>query len=185
MTTAGFQRSNGIYSYGRTLEMYNLTQAPVAPIVPAEDVSAPKQVNSYWIDNGGSVVAERVRFSGEGAGVAPILHRAPVNIRSTFRGSKVALHACQVSCGQDPDNKSAVITLIQGFPQCLRITACDGLASQSIPRIRVAPGYNPSADVASIAKVESSINQYTITIQANHLFSAQAIPTTLQQFVAK
>ena len=78
-----------------------------------------------------------------------------------------------------------MITLNQGFPQCLRITACDGLVSQSIPWIRVAPGYNLSADVASIPKVASSINQYTITIQGNHSFSAQAIPTPLQQFVAK
>ncbi len=182
---AGFQRSNGIYSNGGTLGLYNVTLVPAAPIVPAEDGSAPKQINAYWSDNGGSVVAERVRFSGEGAGVAPILHRAPINTRSPFRGSKVAIHACQLSCGQDGDNKAAVITLCGGFPQCLRITACDGLVSQSIPWIRVAPGYNLSADVASIPKVASSINQYTITIQGNHSFTSQAIPTPLQQFVGK
>jgi hypothetical protein len=185
ITNAGFMRPNGIYSYGGTLGLYNVTLVPAAPIVPAEDGSAPKQVNAYWIDNGGSVVAERVRFSGEGAGVSPILHRAPVNTRSPYRGSKIAIHACQVSCGQDADVNAAVVTLRGGFPQCLRITACDGLVSLSIPWIRVYPGYNLSSDVTAIGKSASSLSQYTITIQGNQAFTAQQIPTPLQQFVGK
>lgn len=185
IANAGFMRPNGIYSYGGTLGLYNVTLVPAAPLVPAEDGSAPKLVNAYWIENGGSVVAERVRFSGEGAGVAPIIHRAPVNTRSPYRGSKIAIHACQVSCGQDADSKSAVVTLRGGFPQCLRITACDGLVSSSIPWIRVYPGYNLSADVASIMKPASSLSQYTITIQGNQSFTSQPIPTPLQQFVGK
>ena len=173
---AGFLRQNGVYSYGGSLGLSNLTLVPAAPVVPAEDGSAPKTVPAYWIDNGGSVVCDRVRFSGEGAGVPILYHRAPVNLRNPWRGSKVVFDSCQLSCGQDADPTAAVVTLAGGFPQCLRFTGNHGLVSNKIPYIRVAPGYNISADIKAIkASAAASLPMYSISYQNNQTIAAPSV----------
>lgn len=174
---AGFQRPNGVFSYGGTLGLTNLTLVPAAPVVPAEDGSSPKTVKAYWIDNAGSVVCERVRFSGEGAGVPILIHRAPVNLRNPWKGAKVVFNACQLSCGQDGDSTAAVVTLSGGLPQCMRFTACDSLVSNKIPWIRVADGYDLAGDIKAIkAQAAASLPMYTMTFQGNQAISAPMNP---------
>lgn len=180
---AGFQRANGVYSYGGTLGLTNITFVPAAPVVPAEDGSAPKTVKAYWIDNAGTVVSERVRFSGEGAGVPILIHRAPVNLRNPWKGSKVVFNACQLSCGQDADPTAAVVTLSGGWPQCMRFTANDGLVSNKIPLVKVADGYDLATDIKKIkASAAPSVQMYSVTIQGNQIISAP-MPTLLSPFV--
>ena len=178
----GYIRPNGQpYSYGGALGLNNLTLVPCPPLTPMEDGSAPKTINAYWIDNGGTVVCERVRFSGEGGGIPVVLQRAPINTRNPWKGSKVVLNACQVSCGQDADGMAGVVTLKGGFPQHLRITSCDSLVSNHIPVIRVAEGYDLGADVAAIPV--PSLPMYSIILQGNQLYVDQPIPIPLLPFV--
>lgn len=183
ITNKGFPRPGGVYSRGGTVGLSNITFVPAAPIVPKEDGTAPKTVNAYWIENGGNVVCDRIRFGGEGAGVPIINHVAPISLSYPYSGSKVILSACQVSCGQDADGTAAILTVRGGFPQCLRITACDGLISNKIPIVRVADGYNLGSDVQKLAALKTAAAMYSITIQGNQIFASQPIPVPLQPFV--
>ncbi len=179
---AGFARTGGRYSYGGVLSLSNITFVPASPVVPTS--ASPKSVNAYWIKNCGSVVCERVRFGGEGAGVPILIHCAPLNLVNPWSGSKVTFDACQLSCGQDADSHSAVVTVKGGFPQCLRLTACDGVVSNTIPIVKVADNYNMDADVAAItSNAATSVSMYTITMQGNQFYVPKAIPASLQKFV--
>lgn len=183
ITNKGTQLANGTYSRGGTVGLSNITFVPSAPIVPKDDWSAPKTVNAYWIENGGSIVCNRVRFGGEGAGVPIVNHVAPITLTYPYAGAKVILDACQISCGQDADATSAVLTIRNGFPQCFRMTACNGLISTTIPIIRVAPNYNLAADVQKLTVYKTATAMYSITIKGNQIYATQPIPTPLQQFV--
>lgn len=182
ITNKGFQRPNGVYSRGGVVGLNNITFVPAAPVVPKEDGSAPKTVNAFWIENGGSVVCDRVRFGGEGAGVPIINHVAPIALTYPYSGSTIVLSSCQVSCGQDGDSTAAIVTLCGGFPQCFRMTSCYGLISNKIPVIRTGANYNLSADVSKLAALKTAASMASIVIQGNQVFAAP-IPTPLQTFV--
>lgn len=180
----GFARNAGEFASGGSLGLTNNTMVPCPPVVPSDDGKTAKSVSAYWIINEGSVVCSRVRFSGEGAGVPILLHKAPVNLRNPWSGSTVVFNnGCQLSCGQDGDSSAAVITLSGGFPQGMRLESTKGLVSNTIPWVRVASGYDIGKDVANIkARAPASLPMYSITFTGNQSLSAP-LPTVLQQFV--
>lgn len=157
------------------------TLTPAWPTTPSKD-GREKSVKAYWIDNRGSVVCERVRFGGEGAGVPILIHRRPPVLTNPWRGDKVAFCYCQLSCGQDASQDSAVVTLDGGFPQCLHIVGCDGVVSNNIPLARVAPGYDLDADVAAVLKTpKGSLGLYSWLIQGNQIYSPAPLPAALEK----
>lgn len=164
---------------GGVLGLTNNTLTPELAVVNGLNT------NVTWIDNWGSVVCERVRFGGEQAGAPIITHHGDPNLKNPWMGRLISLSNSQLSCGQDANPKSAIITLL-GVPQCIRITGCSGLVSGSIPVIRVAPGYSLDAAVKSISQqAKTSLPMYSIRIEGNQFFTSQPIPQPLQQFVGK
>jgi hypothetical protein len=184
VTNKGTLRNTGEFAFGGSLGLTNNTMVPSQPIVPAEDGSSPKTVKAYWIVNEGSVLCRRVRFSGEGAGVPIVLHKAPINLRNPWAGSTIAFDGgCQLSCGQDGDSTAAIVTVSGGLPQSLRIESSKGLVSNKIPIIRVADGYDVAKDVATIkSKAAPSLPMYSITLSGDQFLYAP-FPSILQQFV--
>lgn len=163
---------------GGVLGLSNFTGTPVMPV----DAQG-KTTIGHWVDNWGSVVADRCRFGGEFAGIPIVLDNGPPNLVNPWKGRKISIANSQVSCGRDIWPESALITL-NGLPQCVRVTGCDGIVSNSIPVIRLAPGYDCAADVASVAaKAKTSQAMYSVVIQGNQFYVSQPVPVPLQPFV--
>jgi len=141
------------------------------------------QIRARWVDNWGSVIADGCRFGGEGGGIPVVYDHGPPNVVNPWMGRKIVISNSQVSCGRNLWPESALITL-EGVPQCVRVTGCAGVVSNTIPLIKVADGYDLAAAVNGITtNAKTSLGMYSIMIQGNQFFAPTPIPVPLQQFV--
>jgi hypothetical protein len=163
---------------GGVLGLSNLVAVPQMPQI--NDGGNLRLANGLWIDNWGSVVADRCQFGGQLGGVPIIVdHGAPV-LTAPWKGRKIVLTNSQVPCGQESNPLSAVITLY-GFPQCIRITGCDSFVSNKIPLIRVGENYDLQAAVDSIkTSAPGSMTMYSIKVEGNQFYSVTPIPRVLE-----
>lgn len=157
----------------------NITFVPEDPIV---SLAQPKSVNAYWIENWGSVVCNRVRFSGEGAGIPTINHMAACQFLYPFAGPMISIENCQVSCGADADPKSAIVTLRHGFPHRLRISGCYGLVSNSIPIVRL-DGYDPTDDMAEVSSSVVLSQTCSYDLSGNQFYVTSDVPPCMQSLL--
>ena len=164
---------------GGVLRLTDFTATPA--LLP--DPMTGEFVRGKWIDNWGSVIADGCRFGGESGGMPVITHNGPPNTVNPWMGRAIIITNSQVCCGQNPWPESSLITL-NGLPQCIRVTACRGITSNTIPLIKVASGYDLAGDVASIsANAAPSLVMYSIVLQGNQFYAPTPIPSPLQQFV--
>lgn len=164
---------------GGVLRLTDFTATPAM----VSDPMTGEMIRGKWIDNWGSVIADGCRFGGEGGGVPVITHNGGPNLVNPWMGKSIVITNSQVCCGQNPWPESSLITL-SGLPQCIRVTGCRGIVSNTIPIVRVSPGYDLASDVASInANAAPSLQMYSITIQGNQFYAPMPLPPALQQFV--
>lgn len=164
---------------GGVLRLTDFTATPA--MIP--DPMTGDVIRGKWVDNWGSVVADGCRFGGEGGGLPVITHNGGPNVVNPWMGRAITITNSQVCCGQNTWPESALITL-NGVPQCIRVTGCRGIVSNTIPLIKVAPGYDLAGDVGSISvNAAPSLVMYSITMQGNQFYAPCPIPAPLQQFV--
>jgi len=164
---------------GGVLRLTDFTATPAT--VP--DPMTGELIRGKWIDNWGSVVADGCRFGGEGGGFPILTHNGGPTIVNPWMGRMIVITNSQICCGQNTWPESALITL-NGLPQCVRITSCRGLVSNTIPIIKTAPGYDLAADVTSVTtNAAPSLCMYSIVLQGNQFYCPTPLPTVLQQFV--
>ena len=155
-----------------------LTDFTGTPACPEAD-----QIRARWIDNFGSVVIDGSRFGGEGGGLPIVFDHGPPNVVNPWIGRKIVVQNSQVSCGRNLWPEAALITM-DGLPQCVRITGCHGLTSNTVPLIKIADGYDMAGAIADVTlRAKPSLVMYAITIQGNHVFAPTPVPGPLQPFL--
>ena len=161
--------------------MLNITGSVMTPNMPQIDG---RNAKCYWVDNAGSFVTTTTRYGGEGGGVPIVRHISGPNLVNPWRGQLVSLTDCQANCGKDADASAGIVTLDGGIPQCIKISGCNGLVSNTIPVVRVAPSYDLQAAVNSITNTAfPSVGMYSVTIKGNQFYTPQSIPGPLVPFV--
>ncbi len=175
--TDGTKWAKSLYPNG----MLNITGSVMTPRPPQIDG---RNAKCYWVDNAGSFVTTTTRYGGESGGLPIVRHISGPNLVNPWRGQLVSLTDCQTNCGKDADTDAGIVTLDGGVPQCIRITGCNGLVSNSIPVVRVAPSYDLQAAVDSITNTAAtSAAMYSATIKGNQFYTPQPIPGPLVPFV--
>jgi len=162
-----------------TLNLHDFTATPAMPLDPATMLP----VRCKWIDNYGYVSATGCRFGGESGGIPVLTHHGGPTLANPWMGRGITFTDCQVCCGPNLWSESALITL-NGLPQCIRVESCRGITSNTVPLIRVLPGYDLDAAVASVTtNANPSLVMYSITLKGNQFFAPTPVPAALQQFV--
>lgn len=175
--TDGTKWAKSLYTNG----MLRITGSVMTPRPPQIDG---RNAKCYWVDNAGSFVTDTTRYGGENGGLPIVRHISGPNLVNPWRGQLVSIQNCQANCGKDADPDAGIVTLDNGLPQCIQISGCNGLVSNSIPVVRVAPGYDLQAAVNSITTTAGpSAGMYSVTIKGNQFYTPQPIPAPLTPFV--
>lgn len=144
-----------------------------------------EQVNGqvHWFDNSGSLRIRDSRLGGEYGGIPCVIDRGGPNVQNPWHGRSVIIEGSQVCAGKNVWPESALLTLA-GLPQCIQITGCFGITSNTLPVIKIAPGYDMDGAIQQIDSLAApSKVMYSICTKGNHWFTPVPIPAMLQQFV--